>query len=292
MLRPHVKRLTELPKLSRGFVPLLCAALVLPPVRAEAAPPKSQPAPAEDAAEDEAPPEDPNYERAVEAYRRGTELYNEAKFEEALEAFQEAATLYASPDFQFNIAKCYERLNKYEDAIRSYELYLRTAEDSGDRAVIEASIADLKRRIEERDAAAAEANKDPEPDPDTGPKKPPGRALVIAGGALLGVGAAVALGGGLGFGIPVSRDNAILGEVADGNPDRLTFAEADALADQARQNQTLELVMIGVGGALVLTGAVLLGVGMSKKKKANTARLQVAPTWGRTGAGLTLSGRF
>jgi tetratricopeptide (TPR) repeat protein len=292
MLRPHVKRLTELPKLSRGFVPLLCAALVLPPVHAEAAPPKSQPAEAEDAAEDEAPPEDPNYERAVEAYRRGTELYNEAKFEEALEAFQEAATLYASPDFQFNIAKCYERLNKYEDAIRSYELYLRTAEDSGDRAVIEASITDLKRRIEERDAAAAEANKDPEPDPDTGPKKPPGRALVIAGGALLGVGAAVALGGGLGFGIPVSRDNAILGEVADGNPDRLTFAEADALADQARQNQTLELVMIGVGGALVLTGAVLLGVGMSKKKKANTARLQVAPTWGRTGAGLTLSGRF
>jgi tetratricopeptide (TPR) repeat protein len=291
MLSAPVKRLTELPKLSlRGLASLLCAALVLPPVHAEAAPPKSQPE-AEPEAEDEAPPEDPNYERAVEAYRRGTELYNEAKFEEALEAFQEAATLYASPDFQFNIAKCYERLNKYEDAIRSYELYLRTAEDSGDRAVIEASIADLKRRIEERDAAEAEANKNPEP-VDTGPKKPPGRALVITGGALLGIGAAVALGGGLGFGIPVSSANGKLGDVAGGNPDGLTFAEADELANKAQMNQTLELVMIGVGGALVVTGAALLGVGMSKKKKANTARVQVAPSWGRTGAGLTLSGRF
>jgi hypothetical protein len=130
----------------------------------------------------------------------------------------------------------------------------------------------------------------PEPEPE--PSKPPGRALVLTGGVLLGVGAAVGLGGGLGFGIPVSRDNATLGEVLDGNPDALTFADADELANRAAMNQTLELMMIGVGGALVLTGAVLLGVGMSKKKQAKTARLQVAPTWGRTGAGLSLSGSF
>jgi tetratricopeptide (TPR) repeat protein len=281
MLAAPVKRVTTIP------VSLLCSLLALAPVQVVAAPPKqSEPEPSED----EPPPdEDPNYERAVEAYRLGTELYNAAKFEEALVAFQEAATLYASPDFQFNIAKCYERLGKYEEAIRSYELYLRTAEDSGDTAVIEASIADLKRRIEERDAAA-ENQPDPEPEP-TGPTNP-GRKLVLTGGVLLGVGAVVALAGGLGFGIPVSRKNATLGEVLDGNPDGLTFAEADEIADAARTSQTIELVMVGVGGALVITGAALLAVGMSKNKKAKTARLQVAPTWGRTGAGLSLSGSF
>jgi tetratricopeptide (TPR) repeat protein len=285
MLAGPVKRLISIP------ISLLCSVLALAPVQVAAAPAK-QPEP--EPSEDEAPPdEDPNYTRAVEAYRLGTELYNDAKFEEALVAFQEAATLYASPDFQFNIAKCYERLGKYEDAIRSYELYLRTAEDSGDTAVIEASITDLKRRIEERDAAA---EKDPEPEPEpTGPTNP-GRKLVITGGALLGVGAAVALGGGLGFGIPVSRDNATLGDVLGDNPDNLTFAEADEIANGARRYQTLELVMIGVGGALVVTGAALLGVGMAKNKKAKAkttaSQLRLAPTWGRTGAGLSLSGSF
>lgn len=286
MLAAPVQRSTTIP------VSLLCSVLALAPVQVIAAPPKqSEPEPSE---EDEAPAEDPNYERAVEAYRRGTELYNEAKFEEALASFQEAATLYASPDFQFNIAKCYERLGKFEEAIRSYETYLRTAEDSGDAAVIEASIADLQRRIEERDAAA-QNQADAEPEPEPGPKNP-GRKLAITGGVLLGIGAAVALGGGLGFGLPVSRDNATLGDVLDGNPGGLTFAEADEIANGARLNQTLELVMIGVGGALVVTGAALLGVGMAKNKKAKatatTARLRVAPTWGRTGAGLSLSGSF
>jgi tetratricopeptide (TPR) repeat protein len=283
MLAAPVKRLTSIP------ISLLCSVLALAPAQVVAAPAKQpEPAPADDEA---SPDEDPNYTRAVEAYRRGTELYNAAKFEEALAAFQEAATLYASPDFQFNIAKCYERLGKYEEAILHYETYLRTADDSGDTAVIESSIADLQRRIEERDAAAQKPpDTGPEPEPE--PSKPPGRALVLTGGVLLGVGAAVGLGGGLGFGIPVSRDNATLGEVLDGNPDALTFADADELANRAAMNQTLELVMIGVGGALVLTGAVLLGVGMSKKKQAKTARLQVAPTWGRTGAGLSLSGSF
>jgi tetratricopeptide (TPR) repeat protein len=281
MLGAPVKRFTTIP------ISLLCSALALAPVQVTAAPPKE---PEAEPAEDE-PPDDPNYERAVEAYRRGTELYNEAKFREALESFQEAATLYASPDFQFNIAKCYERLGEYENAIRSYELYLRTAEDSGDRAVVEASIADLKDRLEKERAAAAQ--KDPEPEPDTGPTKPPGRALVITGGVLLGVGAVFALAGGLANGIPVSRNNKQLGDVLEGgNPDNLTFDEANTLAADARKLQTLEIVNIAIGSAIAVTGAALLGVGMAKNKKAKTARLQVAPSWGRSGVGLTLSGRF
>ncbi len=60
------------------------------------------------------------------------------------------------------------------------------------------------------------------------------------------------------------------------------------------RNQTIELVSIGVGGALAVTGAALLAVGLSKNKKAAgaAARLQLSPTWARTGAGLILRGDF
>ena len=97
-------------------IPLLCAALLLGPAPVSAAPAKDDKGAPSDIKSD------PNFERAVAAYQRGTELYAEAKFEEALAAFQEAATLYASPDFQFNIAKCHERLGNFEEAIRSYEV--------------------------------------------------------------------------------------------------------------------------------------------------------------------------
>ena len=242
--------------------------------------------------------EDENRQRAIEAYQRGTQLYNEAKFEEALDAFEEAATLYASPDFQFNIGKCYERLGEYEQAIHHYEIYLRTAGDTPDAAVIRASIEDLEKRIAEAEAQAeaeaeAEANKQPPPTED----KPTGKPLIITGGALIGLGVAAGLGGGLAFGLQVARDNNTLGDVLSTNPDNLTFAEAEAIADEARLNQTLEVVMIGVGGAIAVTGIALLAVGLKQKKRSAapseaSARVQIAPTWTQRGAGLLIRGSF
>lgn len=247
----------------------------------------------------EATEEDDNRTRAMEAYRRGTELYNAAEFEEALASFEEAATLYASPDFQFNIGKCYERLGKHEQAVHHYKTYLRTSEDPPDRAVVENSISDLEARIA-ADAEAEEKARQLEVAPPPEPAEPPpsGKPLVIAGGALLGVGLGVGLGGGLGFGLPVNRDNATLGEVLDNNPEQLTFAEAEDLAARARTNQTLEFVMIGMGGALVVTGAALLALGVKRNKaraaatSEAAASLRAAPSWIRGGAGLTLQGQF
>jgi tetratricopeptide (TPR) repeat protein len=282
MLGPRVNRL------ARIVSPLLCGLLTLAPSFAMAAPAKGKkPPPAEEEDEPEVGPPD----RAVEAYRRGTELYNNAQFEEALAAFQEAATLYASPDFQFNIAKCYERLGKLEEAKRHYETYLNTADDSSDRAVVESTIKDLERRIE-----AEKIKVVPELEPETYippvPKTSP--PLLITGSVLLVVGVGVGLGGGLGFGLPVSRDNATLGDVANGNPDRLTFAEADEIADRARGKQTIELVMIGVGGALAIVGVALVVAGRKKIREQPNSKptLSVSPTAGRTGGGLIFQGSF
>lgn len=277
--------------------PLLCGLLALPSSTVLAAPGGGEVDDADEVAPADDPPLKDPAARAREAYERGTELYNAAKFEEALEAFEEAATLFASPDFQYNIARCYERLGKLEEAIHHYETYLRTADEPPDRAAIEASIAMMKQQLEDD----AQRPDDPEPerqDPNAG------RPLVIAGGVLIGVGVAAGLGGGLGFGIPVARDNQTLGRVVgEGNPDGLTFDEADAIADRARTNQTLEIVLAASGGAIAVVGVALLAVGMKKNKAARSAneaategapasRLQVAPYAGLDGAGLIVKGAF
>ena len=49
---------------------------------------------------------------------------------------------------------------------------------------------------------------------------------------------------------------------------------------------------IAIGVAGVATGAVLLGVGYSKRKRLRRGELAVAPYGSRTSAGVTLGGRF
>src|SRR5262245_37848372 len=59
----------------------------------------------------------------------------------------------AHPNYIFNQARCVERNGKYDQALLSYEDYLRKAKDLGtaDRAEVEKSIAELRAKL----AAAA-----------------------------------------------------------------------------------------------------------------------------------------
>lgn len=274
------------------FGALALSTLCVPSARAADEPPVTS----EAQASAEEMEDEQRRQRAIEADARGSELYSAGKFAEALTAFEEAATLYASPEFQFNIARCYERLGAFEQAIHHYDLYLRTAEDPPDRAVIEDSIADLERRL--ADEARAEAKPAPEPVPaplPIEPTDPPGRGLSIAGASVLGIGAALGLGGGLGYGLHLNRDNRSVQAVLEGNPSGLTFAETEQLAARARRSRTISLALAGAGGALALTGAALLAVGMRRRAAARTrtsARLHLVPSGSPEGVGLILSGQF
>ena len=59
--------------------------------------------------------------------------------------------------------------------------------------------------------------------------------------------------------------------------------------DRGRTGNTLAYVGGAVGGALLVTGAVLLGIGL---KKRSTGTMAVAPWGGRRSAGVSLGGRF
>lgn len=271
----------------------------LPTVTDEPAPPPAAP-----------PANDSQADRAMTAYQRGTRNYNLAQYEAALADFKEAASLYASPDFQYNIGLCYEKLGKYDEAIRAFATYLKAKPNAEDRPNVENRIRELQRDIEREkrdaeDAAAkrqAQAEREPPPQEPTTDEPPghEGRTLVIAGAALVGVGAAVALGGGIGFGVAASDQSLFVDEIqTGGNPEGFTFAEAEAFEADGQRFEAIQVGMAAAGSVVAVTGAVLLALGLRKRNKTN-AGAQTARVQARAGAfvgphraaGLTLAGRF
>ncbi len=233
---------------------------------------------------------DPKLQAAREAFERGEALYAKARFEAALEAFLDAQALYPSPDFHYNIGQCYESLGKYEEAIRSYRSYLRNAPDAADYASVEAKVERLEKLAEGEQA-------DPGPAATDESKSKPGKALVVSGAALIGVGAIGAVAGGLAFGAVASDRSAKVDDInAGNNPGGLTLTDVEALDQQGRRAEVLQIVTAGVGGGVAIVGAVLMAIGLKRRGKAgaNTqARLPaLAPLLGARSGGIIIRGRF
>lgn len=266
-----------------------------------------------------APAEDdevsPTETKAMEAYEGGKAAYDAGEYAKALELFLDAQSLYPSPVFHFNIGLCQEALENWEQAVISYEAYLRSyqnafGEDPEDKVNTENKIKRIRKLMELEAQAAEEADEPKEPIEPTEPVAPPepvdegpanpGRSLVIAGAALTGLGVAVAGIGGAVFGVQAGDASSQLDAVyTGGNPDRLTLEQATALDQQGRSAQLNQIIMLGAGGAVAITGIALIAVGVSKKNKANAASdssgdatATLVPSFGPGGAGLVLHGRF
>lgn len=263
-------------------------------------------APPEDAGPEESDGDQEAVEQAMEAFQRGVSLYDQADYERALEAFLEASSYFPSPDFQFNIGNCYEKLEKYEDAIRAYRTYLRTKPDATDAGEVKLKIEQLKVRQkqaeeEERKRREAElaANKETIVIDGGGD----GKGLIISGAALLGIGAAVGIGGGVAFGVLAGQRSSTIDDLNAGiNPDGLTFAEAQDVERQGQSFETWQLVTSGVGAGVAIAGTIMLAVGVARKNDREKQRQQLenkpkpeaffSPTFGRNGAGFSITGRF
>jgi tetratricopeptide (TPR) repeat protein len=227
-------------------------------------------------------------DRAMAAYRRGTAHYNQARWADALADFEEAASLYASPDFQYDIGLCHEKLDEYAEAIRAFRTYLRAKPDAEDRANVEDRIARLQRQLDEKQAprpAAAVRESTPPP-----PRSRGGAALVASGAALVATGGALALGGGVGFGVAALRRSRRVDDVASGNPESLTFDEAERIEASGQRFEIGQVATIAAGGAIAVLGAVLLGLGVRRRAGAGATALVPAGD-GRT-IGAAIVGRF
>lgn len=274
---------------------------------AQAAEPESEPAEAPSVAPpgegDAAPKSDASLERAMTAYDLGKQAYNSARYEDALGHFQTAASLYGSPDFQYNIALCHEKLENYDEAIRAFETYIRAKPGAEDRANVEDRIGRLRTQAEEARKRAEEDKTTVVAGPSASElldeaemrrRKQQAQAMFISGAVLTGVGGAVALGGGIAFGLLArSRSNSVDDIQTGGNPDNQTFADAEQLDDEGTRFELGQIVTVAAGATVGIVGVALLAVGIKRKKRYGAGKsASVVPRFDRRSAGLVLTGKF
>ncbi len=80
-------------------------------------------------------------------YKKGTELYRQARYREAIAEFQAAYKLRPHGVLHYNIAQCYEKLGDIPAALASYHDYLREVPGADDRETVERAIANLEARL-------------------------------------------------------------------------------------------------------------------------------------------------
>ena len=80
-------------------------------------------------------------------FARGVVAYNAGHYADALVEFEAAARAKSSPAFDFNIARCHDRLNHAHEAQLAYERYLRGATDATDAREVRERLAVLRAEV-------------------------------------------------------------------------------------------------------------------------------------------------
>lgn len=206
---------------------------------------------------------------AKKHYDRGMRAYNLQDFKGALTEFQRAYVEMPDAAFLFNIGQAQRQLRQYDAASKSFHLYLANQPDAANHEQVE-------HLIEQMDKAAAEARtKEPTPIAAPTPASPsvaaPGAASPPsadaatitasprrpwyrkpAGMAVAGVGVAGAIVGAALLGVAGSDANAAR--------HASTLPSQRQLNNDAGTFGTVGGVTLGVGGALILAGVIVLAV--------------------------------
>lgn len=235
------------------------------------------------------PPPEPASEKEVEALNNAAvEKFQAKEYDEAARLFEEAYSINPEPNYLFNIGRIYEESGDLPQAVEYYERFMNEpAVELEAREIALERVRVLKEIIRENEAEEAAKNPPPpveeDPDPlgkdDDKKKQPPMR---IGGIVLLSVGAVV-LGAGAGFGAAASGNSNALDDLN-------TLETRDSEIEKGRRNAIVADSMFIAGGALALTGVILIAVSFTKRGSGSRAAL--SPTFGRRGAGVTAKVRF
>ncbi len=88
--------------------------------------------------------------------REATRQYNLSRFREALDAYTKAYETFPAAGLLFNIGQCHRGLGDHEQAIRSYEAYLREKPDAANRNLVNELVAEEESLLAAQRAAEAE----------------------------------------------------------------------------------------------------------------------------------------
>jgi tetratricopeptide (TPR) repeat protein len=239
--------------------------------------------------------QDEKTERARVHLKAAIAYYDEARYEDAAHEMEAAYQLKPLPDLQYNLAQCYERLGRYDDAAVAYETYLKDNTAATDRKLVETRIANLRERSKD---VAAGAKAPPPPTEKVVFKTivvyrnappPPGRGVRFAA---YGVGALAlgALASGIAFAVLAAQAaDTVTHAGSTTNPQ--TF---DGKARDAQKNGQTDVIVSGVSfgvAALCAGGAVGMYL-LGNKIDREAPKLTLAPSLSPAGGGLAVAGRF
>ncbi len=244
-------------------------------------------------------------------HNEGSAAYDLADYPTALEKF--SAAYVALPDgpqtagirsaIVYNVGITQKRMYELDGDV----VHLKTAkvlltryfndfaeegaqEDAKGRALLDEIETELARHKTEAEAAAAapvQQPREPAPEPTpapTGPDDPDAqrtaRILIGVGGGVLGLGV---VGAGLGLGGALWGQS-LEGDIEDGTS---TGVRRISALEDGRSANALAIGGAVAGGVLLTAGAVVLALGLKKRKDAGRS-VALAPT----GSGLVLGGRF
>ena len=133
------------------------------------------------AAAQEQPDVDPDTAAARRHFKSGLELYNNGRYIDAIHEFAQANLIKAAPAFDYNIARCLERLEKWEDAAVAYEKYIQGSPGAKDLEDTRQRVAVLRSRVPAKSTQVEPPHNDvnktatpesPSTDPQEGDKGP------------------------------------------------------------------------------------------------------------------------
>jgi tetratricopeptide (TPR) repeat protein len=214
--------------------------------------------------------------RAVELFQQSERAYSEGHFDDAARLLRAAHAAYADPTLTYNLARALESAGDTEGAVAAYRDYLREDPDADDGPTVRARIENLQRRLnadaqerarleEERRRAEEDARLAREQQrvvvvTETAERQPEITPWVVAG-----VGAAGLVAGGVLAGLASARRDDAAQPARSGREAYDGFQEASSLALGAN-------IAFGVGGALLLGGAIWGIVDLVGVSDANRAR--------------------
>jgi tetratricopeptide (TPR) repeat protein len=245
---------------------------------------------------------------AREHYAKGTSYFDLGRYDDAITEYSLAYEARNEPTLLYNIGQAHRLANHPALALRFYKMYLTRLPEAPNRGEVETKIAALDRIVEQQKAMQTAPPQHPEPPTTPTPTPPPqvttapttpttaparsdvvsdahaGRGKRIAGVVIAVAGLGI-IGGGIATGVLAKNAS---DKISADNRNHQPYDQATYNA--GKTDQILEGVLLGVGGAALVTGGVLYFVGRHEGKRAEVAT--VAPMLSPTSAGLAVSGSF
>jgi hypothetical protein len=237
--------------------------------------------------------------RVAELNESGAKHYADRSYRRAIEKFIEAYAIDHDPNLLFNIARCYEELGETDAAIEKYRAFVAApGADTDGRLRAQESLKALEKLRAEGPAPSAR-DTEGSTTPAAAPPAEPGAAGEPSGSVLpwvaLGAGV-VAAGLGTTFYVLGVRDHDRVtnapgyGDASGVHP--MTEREARSLVASGDTKKVVGGIGLGLGGALVATGAVLFLSGNKGAPARDASALTFTVDPSPRHVSLAVSGRF